>query len=121
LGNKIRGLPDATDPLFKASVYFLLQLTFVFVVQFFFPTFCGMEKSPYHTIYPAALLLEQPADGAPCKMDAQLDPFFDRECGMLPFLDEPGCMAAVVLYLLYYSHNRGFITMIFEYRREGSA
>jgi len=65
--------------LFKPLIYFLLQLPFVFVIQPVLPAFGGMEKTAHHTIYPAALPLEQPADRTSGKMDSQLDPFPDRQ------------------------------------------
>ena len=60
--------PEAND-LFKPLIYFILHLAFVFIVQFVFPAFCGMEKTSYHTIYPAALPLEQPANRTTGKMN----------------------------------------------------
>ena len=65
--------------LFKTLIYFILQLAFVLLVQFVFPAFCRMKKTSYHTIYPAALLLEQPANRTSGKVNVQLDPFPDGQ------------------------------------------
>jgi hypothetical protein len=99
----------------------LLHLLLEVVIQPAFPAFGRMEKASHHTIYPAALPLEEPANRTSGEMNGKLDPFPNGQRGMLPFLDEVGGMTTVVLYFLYYSHNLRFITMIFEYRREGSA
>lgn len=78
-----------------------------------------MKKGTECAIYPAALLLEQTADGTSGEVDGELYPFLEGQQCMLPFLNEIGGMTTVVLYFLYYSHKRAFIPRIFEYRREG--
>ena len=51
-----------------------------------------------------ALPLEKPADAAPGQMDGKHYPFLECQLCKLPFLDQIGCAAAIILYFFYHSH-----------------
>ena len=98
-------ISTANGSLGEPFVYLLLHFAFEIIIQLPVLHRGSMKKPPHQTADHPALPLEQPANGTTRQMDHQVKPFLEGQGSMLPFLDEIGCMPAIVLYLLYHSHN----------------